>query len=86
MRAQATVPLVLDKPGERELVLAAVGVLLLRLADQPGGPPTQRFLQAGGLAAQLTQGARLVRIPAAIAGDLRRAIDKLDGRSLTRSG
>jgi len=79
------VQLVLDKPGERELVLAAVGVLLLELADTPGGPPPQRFLQAGSLAAQLTQGARRVRVPVAIVRDLRRAVDGISARALTRS-
>ncbi|HSZ04392.1 MAG TPA: hypothetical protein VK778_04225 [Solirubrobacteraceae bacterium] len=83
--ARAAVQLVLDKPGERELVLAAVGVLLLELADTPGGPPPQRFLQAGSLAAQLTQGARRVRVPVAIVRDLRRAVDGISARALTRS-
>jgi hypothetical protein len=83
--AQVAVRLVLDKPGEREMVLAAVGLLLLELADRPGGPPLQRFLQAGSLAAQLAQGARRVRVPAAISGDLRRAVDRISGRPLTRS-
>jgi hypothetical protein len=85
LHTQATVRLVLDKPGERELVLAAVGVLLLGLADRPGGPPPQRFLQAGSLATQLTQGARQVRVPAAIVGELRKAVDTINARALTRS-
>jgi|SRR5580693_2970522 hypothetical protein len=85
LQAHAAVQLVLEKPGERELVLAAVGELLLELAGRPGGPSPQRFLQVGSLAAQLTQGARRVRVPAAIAGELRKAVDAINARPVAPS-
>ncbi len=63
------VALPIDSEDERALLLRAVAVLLIELAER--GAPARLLVAAGGLAAELHQGAPVVRIPLELSADLR---------------
>ncbi len=72
-------------PDERDLLLRAAEVLMLNMAEQPGGPTPQRLADAASVVSQLAQGAPVVRVALDITDDLRWAIGEVTRRSLARS-